>query len=72
MSDVEYIFGRRWGRYIDSMSFSSHLVIQRKYTLYVSQLFVSLALCEISCIRAIALILMHCNPDASVYTMNPF
>jgi len=72
MSDAEYIFGRPRGRSIDSISFSSHLVIQRKYTLYVPQLLVSLALCMISWIRAIAWILMHCNPGAGVYTMNPF
>jgi len=57
MSDAEYIFGRPRGRQIDSISFSSHLVIQRKYTLYLSQLLVSLAHSEISWIRAIAWIL---------------
>jgi hypothetical protein len=72
MGDAEYIFRRSRGRLIDSISFSSHLVIQRKYTLYVSQLLVSLAQCEILWIRAIAWLLMHWNPDASVYTMNPF
>jgi hypothetical protein len=54
MSDAEYIFGRPRGSYIDSISFSSHLVIQRKYKLYLSQLLVSLALFEISWIHAIA------------------
>jgi hypothetical protein len=72
MSDAEYIFGRPRGREIDSISFSSHLVIQRKYTHYLSQLLVSPALCEILWIRAISWIFMHCNPDASVYAMNPF
>jgi hypothetical protein len=72
MSYAEYIFGRPRGRLIDSISFSSHVVIQRQYTLSLSQLLVSLTLCEISWIRKIAWILMHCNPDASVYTMNPF
>jgi hypothetical protein len=27
MSHAEYIFGRPWGREIDSISFSSHLVL---------------------------------------------
>jgi len=61
MSYARYIFGRPRGRKIDNISFSSHLVIKRKYILYVSQFLVSLALCEISWIRAIAWILMHCK-----------
>jgi hypothetical protein len=72
LSDALYILGRPRGRQIDSISFSSDLVIQRKYTLYLSQRMVSFALCEISWIGAIAWILMHCNPDATVYTINPF
>jgi hypothetical protein len=54
MSDAEYIFGRPRVRKIDSISFSSHLVIQQKYTLYLAQRLVSLALSETSLIREIA------------------
>jgi len=86
---------------IDSISFSSHLVIQRKYTRYLSQLLVSLVLSvdPHNCVDPHGLVVshphtfilrcssivskkrverlsqrhpMHRNPDASLYSMNPF
>jgi hypothetical protein len=43
---------------VDIISFTSHLVIQQKFKLYLSYPLVSLALSEVSWIHAIAQILM--------------
>ena len=46
------VYIRETPGWIDSISFSSHLVIQRNYTLNLSQLLLSLGLSEISWLRA--------------------